>query len=52
MHRFEEIRLAYAVGADHEHEPRLQSQLEPLVGAEVAERSGVDDQALPAPSGF
>ena len=31
-------------GPTSEHEPRLQCQLEPLVGAKVAERSGLDDQ--------
>ena len=36
MDRFEQVRLPDAVRAHHEHEPRLQSQLEPLVRAEVA----------------
>jgi hypothetical protein len=42
----EQVRLTDTVRADDENEPRLQGQLEPLIGAKVAERGGLDDQTL------
>ena len=44
VHGLEQVRLAHAVRADYEDEPGLQCQLEPLVGAKVAERGRLDDQ--------
>src|SRR5262249_29474097 len=44
MDGLEQVRLAHAVRTHDEHESGLQHQLEPLVRAKVAERSGFDDQ--------
>jgi hypothetical protein len=37
VQRLEQVRLAGAVWTGHEHEPRLQLEIEPGVGAEIAE---------------
>jgi hypothetical protein len=36
VERLEQVRLARPVRPGHEHEPRLQPELEPRVGTEVA----------------
>ena len=45
VQRLEQVRLAGAVRADDEHEPRLEGEVEPGVRAEVAQRERADDQA-------
>jgi len=45
MQRFEQVRLAGTVRAGDEHEARLQPELQPFVGAEVAKGDCSDDQA-------
>ena len=44
VQRLEQVRLAGAVRADDEDDPRLQAELEPGVRAEVAQRDRRDDQ--------
>ena len=44
MQRLEQVRLPGAVPARDEDEPRLETELEPRVGAVVAERDLPDDQ--------
>ena len=45
VERLEQVRLAGAVRSDHEHQARLQLELEASVRAEISERDRVDDQA-------
>ena len=44
VQRLEQVRLPGAVRPGHEHEARLEVELEPRVGAEVPERDPRDDQ--------
>jgi len=44
MERLEQIRLADTVRSMHQHDPRLELQLEARVRAEVAKRDLADDQ--------
>jgi hypothetical protein len=44
MDRLEQVRLADAVRAGHQDEPRRKVELEPGVGAKVAKRDVADDQ--------
>src|SRR5205085_7624346 len=46
VQRLEQVRLPRAVRPDDEHEPRLEPDLEPFVGAVVAKRDRLDDQSL------
>jgi hypothetical protein len=48
MQRLEQVGLAGTVWPDGEHEPRQQTELETLVGAEVAEPNVLDNQTNPA----
>jgi hypothetical protein len=48
MQRLEQVRLAGAVLADDEHDPRAQGQVERRVRAVVPERDLRDDQTLEA----
>jgi hypothetical protein len=44
VQRLEQVRLAGPVPPHHEHEPRLEAEVQLLVGAEVPERDRADDQ--------
>src|SRR5207237_1442093 len=44
VHGLEQVRLAGAVRPGHEHETRLQRNLEACVRADVAQRNAFDDQ--------
>jgi hypothetical protein len=44
VRRLEQVRLADAVRAHHDHESRLEVELEPLVRPEARERQVLDDQ--------
>jgi len=44
MQRLEQVRLAGAVRADNQYQPRLDVEVEPLVRPDVAKRNRADDQ--------
>src|SRR5262249_7563008 len=44
VQRLDQVRLAGPVRADEQHEPGLERELEPRVGADVPERDRLDDQ--------
>jgi hypothetical protein len=44
VQRLEQVRLAGAVWSDDEYQTRLESEVEPCVGADVAQRDFADDQ--------
>jgi hypothetical protein len=46
VQRLEQVRLADAVRADREDEPRPQVELEPLVRPEARELERLDNQAV------
>jgi hypothetical protein len=44
VQRLEQVRLAGAVRPDDKNQTRLETEVEPCVGADVAQRDFADDQ--------